>query len=102
MSLLLKGREMPEECCGCPVEYDGCCRLLDYQDTPYDGRLDECPLVVFDTDDVAPVIHGHWIKDNDIDYGCSVCGRRQLWMNATVYEYCPHCGAKMDESERET
>ena len=41
--------------------------------------------------------HGHWIKDNDIDYGCSACGRRQLWMNATVYEFCPHCGAIMDE-----
>ena len=51
--------------------------------------------------DVAPVVHGHWIKDNDIDYGCSACGRRQLWMNATIYEYCPHCGAIMDESEGE-
>ena len=53
----------------------------------------------FPTADVVEVRHGHWIY-NDGDNTCSVCrkevtehndlGRKQ-WFN-----YCPHCGAKMD------
>ena len=46
--------------------------------------------------DVAPVVHGHWV------YGCqcSVCGDGHGPYNAhhkAYYNYCPNCGAKMDE-----
>lgn len=58
--------------------------------------------------DVAPVVHGRWIKDNDsfqisdyccyFDHTCSECGKiindRYEFPN-----YCPNCGAKMDEEE---
>lgn len=53
-------------------------------------------------EDVAPVVHGSWIRQpseiGTIDVEeCSVCGcgmteRNQFW-NA---KYCPYCGAKMD------
>ena len=47
--------------------------------------------------DVAPVVHGKWV--NDIQ--CSNCG---WYMEDDVtispmmvfFDYCPHCGAKMD------
>lgn len=56
--------------------------------------------------DVAPVVHGRWIKNNDsfqtddyyccyFDYNCSECGG----IANDRYElpnYCPNCGAKMD------
>lgn len=47
------------------------------------------------------VKHAHWEKDGT----CSVCGKKaikkiifddeMLWEDE--YDYCPHCGAKMDE-----
>ena len=54
--------------------------------------------------DVAPVKHGHWItktrhehypsgKEYEEDY-CSACSMR----GSIEYDYCPHCGAKMDEA----
>lgn len=48
--------------------------------------------------DVAPVVHGHWIKSmpilgaGDLETRCSVCGRICHEENAP---YCC-CGAKMD------
>ena len=46
--------------------------------------------------DVAPVVHGHW--ENGCQ--CSVCGDRHGPYNShhkAYYNYCPNCGAKMDE-----
>lgn len=56
------------------------------------------------TADVAPVIHAHWkpIKKRMYDcvdrivtvaFSCSNCGRS----NGLRCNYCPRCGAKMDE-----
>ena len=71
--------------------------------------------------DVAPVRHGHWIYQSSrkfintdvseeklqkeiLGYGgrvvlnlqCSVCRKVTMVCNSISYEYCPHCGAKMD------
>ena len=48
------------------------------------------------TADVAPVVHGEWIRKNGELY-CSVCGNEAL-MDEVYYKspYCPDCGAKMD------
>lgn len=52
---------------------------------------------------VEPVKHGRWIIDTkfgaDVMSGeqmviCSVCGRGIFWGKQN---YCPHCGARMDE-----
>ena len=48
--------------------------------------------------DVAPVVHGHWIRQDEsfTRYKCSnpECGVE----NCSGFEnYCPNCGAKMDE-----
>ena len=45
--------------------------------------------------DVAPVRHGRW----DCDMGgvwCSVCGE----YSEGEWNYCPNCGAKMDEETK--
>lgn len=54
--------------------------------------------------DVAPVVHGRWIrfKEPDSETGyihmrCSVCSA--YWSDpshADHFRYCPNCGAKMD------
>ena len=46
--------------------------------------------------DVAPVVHGQWVNGCQ----CSVCGDRHGPYNSRhkpFYNYCPNCGAKMDE-----
>lgn len=44
--------------------------------------------------DVAPVVHGRWIKDIPMGYRCSRSECRCLSVCKTPY--CPSCGAKMD------
>lgn len=52
--------------------------------------------------DVAPVRHGRWIEQEKYTFGvmydCSICGSRIL-DNGHSWNYCPNCGAKMDEKE---
>ena len=54
------------------------------------------------TADVAPVVHGHWIEKEKYSFGimydCSLCDNRIL-DNGYSWNYCPNCGAKMDEKE---
>lgn len=71
--------------------------------TKWDGgcwiryKLFENVLEKTETADVQPVVHGKWV--NDIQ--CSNCG---WYMEDDVtispmmvfFDYCPHCGAKMD------
>ena len=48
--------------------------------------------------DVAPVRHGRWEVIDEAEprrYGCSICRRLSWYMD----NYCPNCGAKMDEEE---
>ena len=63
----------------------------------YDASMNVPPV------DAEPVKHGHWKEDST----CSVCGKKAikkiifsgetLWEDK--YDYCPHCGAKMDAIE---
>ena len=53
----------------------------------------------FPTADVAPVRHGYWCKEKRdvlIHWHCSVC-KECFYLDIPNAEYCPHCGAKMDE-----
>lgn len=57
----------------------------------------------FPAADVAPVEHGRWIHDGHrieggIDWcHCSECGKSDNFCART--NYCPNCGAKMNEKE---
>jgi hypothetical protein len=61
------------------------------------GDIDVLPRA-----DVEPVIRAHWIEINpkkdvegwiEYDYKCSACDE----ISWTGHNYCPNCGAKMDE-----
>lgn len=64
--------------------------------------LDNLPIA-----DVEPVRHGHWKVVND-GYGdkayiceCSEC-KDTVWVYTNAdrkWNYCPNCGARMDEEE---
>lgn len=59
---------------------------------------------------LEPVKHGHWEEEqngngwNDYwDYTCSVCGKKYKNADDILYEanFCPNCGAKMDEDGKD-
>ena len=56
--------------------------------------------------DVAPVVHGHWTQADDTKCRCRKCRCSNCGVIALVglyphgdKNYCPSCGAKMDEEE---
>ena len=79
-----------------------------YYDTPdvnLSGEKFEAAINAIHTADVAPVVHGRWIrphwKNSNYCCDCSECGgeamhRDYQWHKNGVYPICPHCGAKMD------
>jgi hypothetical protein len=58
--------------------------------------------------DVKPVVHGRNISDEahgHIEFKCSLCGcelstvyggKNDCGMDGGYFNYCPHCGARMD------
>lgn len=59
------------------------------------------------TADVQEVKHGHWIEQKnsvDLRISCSVCGYCYTEADTSSEErfnFCPSCGAKMDEDAEE-
>lgn len=58
--------------------------------------------------DAEPVKHGHWVAMNDDgrgyadEFGCTNCScvmKYEYFTKGCDYEWCPYCGAKMDEVE---
>ena len=51
--------------------------------------------------DVAPVVHAHWVVDDNEQYYCSACmdghHRPMFFIPHPQWRHCPWCGAKMDE-----
>ena len=66
-------------------------------------RLKKAPTI-----EAKPVTHAHWVTEQeaeeinryDLTYCCSACGHCD-WdcTESEGFEYCPNCGAKMDEKE---
>lgn len=52
--------------------------------------LDKMPTI-----EAEPERHGHWIDKGWLINECSLCGRNEHF----AQNYCPKCGAKMDEKE---
>lgn len=70
------------------------------RDEKYEFAIDK--MRDFPSADVTPVYHGKWIL-HEIDdtlrwRECSVCKGEIHNVN---YNYCPHCGAKMDAVDKE-
>ena len=53
--------------------------------------------------DVVHVVHGHWKwSPKHEEYECSNCGESAPcdgWHDELLSDYCPYCGAKMDEED---
>lgn len=57
------------------------------------------------TADVTDVKHGEWIYvDGDVGYNvyrCSKCGGVVVLDEEVIYNYCPNCGAKMEDTRHD-
>ena len=80
----------------------GGCDASDEWARGYDAGITEAIEIIdkISPADVAPVVHGHWEEGSDDGIWwtylkCSVC-EGEGYDN---FRFCPHCGAKMDESE---
>lgn len=79
-----------------------CREVLQEAKKSYLQLVDEQPIV-----DAEPVIHGHWVRS---DYfsdpiqtveECSLCGELIGRCFSEQLNYCPNCGAKMDEEDHD-
>lgn len=65
--------------------------------------MTECVMEQEPGEDIKPVVHAHWVACEDEyedEYKCSACGGTQFFAMTPQnegWEYCPHCGAKMDK-----
>ena len=81
-------------------EFDGVC-VYDVGQSEvindFERIIDMCP-----SSDVKPVVHGEWIYDHYI-WICSEChknptmGMGYVQGERNLYDFCPNCGAKMQE-----
>ena len=87
-----------ESHCGDCMFFDECIpRAKCIYDTAHD---------LIENDDSMPVVHGHWRsidadeRDYAIEFECSVCQRDielSYYDTDCDYDFCPHCGARMDD-----
>ena len=68
------------------------------------ATIENAPTI--DPESLRPT--AHWIKDGEVEnpyrgsgtkYHCSACGRRAGYKQRWIYKYCPHCGAKMEDTD---
>lgn len=93
----LRGKKMTR-----PIDAD---ELLKH--IPTEEMCSRFAVVNAPTIDAVPVRHGKWIHDGyDNPHGidwmhCSECGTRYVNCPASITNYCPNCGARMDERKEE-
>ena len=69
------------------------------------AKMDEEDVDQIKRIEAEPVKHAHWVACEDEyedEYKCSACGGIQFFAMTPQdegWEYCPHCGAKMNEVE---
>ena len=87
-----------KSCSDC-IHFDVCYKIEHF------GRdlEDTSPCEQFISKDVAPVKHGHWVKEKPdvlIHWHCSVC-KNCYYLEEPNANYCPNCGAKNGRGDNE-
>ncbi len=77
--------------------------LYDCRDRDLIKAINEIPIANVQVVVMKPIEHGHWVSLTDCANAgvyCSVC-HKNVWReeNKVRSNFCPHCGATMDEKE---
>ena len=76
--------------------------VADDEESGMEQIVDEQPTV-----DAVPVVHAHWDVFDECEnaYECSKCHDAFILLEGNPeennYQFCPNCGAKMDEKTEE-
>lgn len=77
------------------------CTDIDCLDCIIEEAIKNAPTV-----EAKPVVHAHWTGSNRTY--CSHCERSYMdvadadsWESSDIPDFCPYCGAKMDEKEND-
>ena len=72
--------------------------LMDYACNQKDKTITPNDIARFPKADVQEVKHGKWMVSGTFDdfLKCNICGFDCVMFVASVFNYCPICGAKMD------
>jgi len=76
------------------LEKDGWTMQRTYQSSPTEMTCEMKKPTDLPSADVVEVRHGRW-EYNVFFWTCSKCGNDA----SADWDYCPHCGARMDEVE---
>lgn len=79
------------------ITLDGSLAWVNGMDEGFDHAVSVIELM--DTVEAEPVRHGHWIGLTDSNFTCSECKETIYTWIGRQNNYCPNCGAKMDERE---
>ena len=83
-------------CGSCQLDAYKCQYYNEHTLMEFCERIDDAPTV-------DPIKHGHWeLSPFDGNWMCSKCGNKPYHSNMKNMNYCPNCGAKMDEVKDET
>lgn len=91
--ITIKDMPMPKNCYECWFEDANRCYLNILQHIESLDRPEWCPL-----EEAEPIKHGRWEVIDGTEprrFSCSKC----LYMSWQIHNYCPRCGARMDEVE---
>lgn len=79
------------------IERSAAIRALTLHDC--DSADAKVAILELPTADVAPIVHGRWGENGIGIIICSECGNGYNLI-ARYANYCPNCGAKMDEEDK--
>jgi len=111
--LYIPDLQIPENCMGCNYRdpsYGNCCELMiDNPSNSFEEQYRLCPIRILCKNavpaaDVRENKRGRWILEIEPDgkpycFHCSVCDDDFHYIGITTkYNFCPNCGAKMEES----
>lgn len=86
-----------------PIDANALLKDLNEAKIPYNADVNSF-IISAPTLDYEPVVHAHWDFDDSFKSAnkradiCSNCKWAVMDdIDSDLYEYCPYCGAKMDE-----
>lgn len=81
------------------IDANAVMRLIPYEEFNARMAITNAPTI-----EAEPIRHGHWIfieADYPVKDAFYICSKCAYSVGYDIHNYCPYCGAKMDEEGEE-